>query len=191
MIRLVVGLGNPGAQYELTRHNVAWLVMDSMKELDNANWKNKFKGEYTEIELKGNKCVFLKPQTFMNLSGESVQPLCAFYKITPSEILVVHDEVDLPFGQVGFKKGGGLAGHNGLKSIAQQLGTQDFLRLRVGVGRPVHGEVKNWVLTIFPKSEDHLLGKVLQGSADAIAHAIEFGFEKAASKFSKKNFLEG
>src|SRR5690554_71944 len=135
MIKLVVGVGNPGAEYELTRHNIAWILFEFLPQLENAVWKSKFKGQYADVSQQGEKVYFLKPETYMNLSGESVGPLCSFFKIRPEEVLVVHDEVDLPFGRIQFKKGGGFAGHNGLKPIAQHLGTPDFYRMRMGIGR--------------------------------------------------------
>lgn len=189
MIKLVVGLGNPGAEYELTRHNIGWLVLDSVKSVENANWKVKFKGIYADISINGEKVYFLKPQTFMNLSGESVQPLCQFFKITPEEILVLHDELDLPFGQIQFKKGGGLAGHNGLKSMAQCLSNQEFYRMRIGIGRPIHGSVSNWVLSRFPDDQDTELGIVMDKSSEALAEFLKQGM-KAATKYNKKNFLD-
>jgi len=190
MIKLVVGVGNPGAEYELTRHNIAWLVMSCIPEIENNTWKNKFKGEYTDAQLSGEKVLYLKPQTFMNLSGESVQPMMHFFKIQPSEIIVLHDEVDLDFGKMAFKTGGGLAGHNGLKSIAKCLGTQDFHRMRIGVGRPKHGSTANWVLGSFPAEQDQELGIVLEESARALSFALKQGISKAANKYNKKDFLE-
>ena len=188
MIKLVVGLGNPGAEYELTRHNIGWLVLDSLKKLDNHPWKSKFKGLYTDTSINSEKVYFLKPQTYMNLSGESVQPLCQFFKIQPEEILVLHDELDLPFGQIQFKKGGGLAGHNGLKSMAQTLSTQDFYRMRIGIGRPVHGSVSNWVLSRIPDDLDIDFGIVLDKSTEALLAFLEQGM-KAANKYNRKDFL--
>ena len=124
----------------------------------------------------------------MNLSGESVQPLCQFFKITPQEILVLHDELDLPFGQIQFKKGGGLAGHNGLKSMAKCLGNQDFFRMRIGIGRPQHGSVSSWVLGRFPNDQDTELGIVMKKSAEALDAFLKQGM-KAANKFNRKDFL--
>lgn len=189
MSKLIVALGNPGAQYELTRHNVGWLALDCMKLLDNAIWKSKFKGLYTDISFNGEKVYFLKPQTYMNLSGESIQPLCQFFKIELKDILVVHDELDLPLGEIHFKKGGGLAGHNGLKSTAQVMGSLDFERLRIGIGRPVHGSVSDWVLSNFPKEKDIELGLVLEKSAESIEFYLKNGLAKAANTYNKKNFL--
>tara|TARA_B100001971_G_scaffold214585_1_gene252940 strand:- start:141992 stop:142570 length:579 start_codon:yes stop_codon:yes gene_type:complete len=190
MIKLVVGVGNPGPEYELTRHNIAWLVMSCMPSIENNNWKNKFKGEYTDATIDGEKVYFLKPMTYMNLSGESTQPLMHFFKIKPSELLVIHDEVDLPFGQIAFKTGGGLAGHNGLKSIAKCLGDQSFHRLRVGVGRPKHGSTADWVLGKFPAEQDQELGIVLEETAKAVSFALKSGIPKASNKFNRKDFLK-
>lgn len=190
MAKLIVGLGNPGAQYELTRHNVGWLVLDTFKPLENVIWKSKFKGLYSEATIGGEKVYFLKPQTFMNLSGESIQPLCQFFKIELKDILVLHDELDLPFGQIHFKKGGGLAGHNGLKSTAQMMGSQEFERLRIGIGRPPRGSVSSWVLSNFPPEQDIELGIVLEKCGEALEFYFKNGLAKAANTYNKKNFLE-
>jgi PTH1 family peptidyl-tRNA hydrolase len=190
MIKLIVGLGNPGADYELTRHNIAWILLDTHKDLGSSSWKNKFKGDYSDFSVDGEKIYALKPQTFMNLSGESVRPLCDFFKIKVEEILVVHDELDLPFGQVHFKKGGGLAGHNGLKSINQHMGSPEFYRMRLGIGRPERGSVSNWVLSKFPASQDTELSIVMEKGNEALEFFLKEGFKKASNKYNKKNFLE-
>ncbi len=117
MDRLVIGLGNPGVKYHHSRHNIGWDVFEELSFSNQLKWNEKFKGLYTVYNNGAEKIYFLKPQTFMNLSGESVQPLMAFFKIPIENILVIHDELDLPFGTIAFKKGGGLAGHNGLTSI--------------------------------------------------------------------------
>jgi PTH1 family peptidyl-tRNA hydrolase len=189
MIKLVVALGNPGQEYEFTRHNIAWLICDETKYAKDGFWKQKYKGEYTDFNVNGEKAFMLKPLTYMNLSGESVIQLTNFFKIKPQEILVVQDELDLPFGQIAFKKGGGLAGHNGLKSIAKCLGTQDFMRMRIGIGRPPKGSVSSWVLSSFYDVKDEDLGIVFKCSAEALEYALEHGFQKASQKYSKKNFL--
>ena len=190
MIKLIVGLGNPGPEYELNRHNIGWLVLDSIDKISSNNWKSKFKGVYTDTTIDGEKVYFLKPQTFMNLSGESVGPLCNFFKVKPTEILVLHDELDLEFGKIQFKSGGGLAGHNGLKSMAQVLGNQDFHRLRIGIGRPPRGSVSSWVLSNFPADQDTELGIVLKNTAKAIEDLFSMGLKKASNQYNKKNFLE-
>jgi peptidyl-tRNA hydrolase, PTH1 family len=188
MFRLVVGLGNPGREYDETKHNIAWLLFKSYKPLQSAVWKNKFKGIYSDIDLKGQKVTFLLPQTYMNLSGESVQPLAAFYKIAPSEILVVHDELDIPFGQAHFKMGGGLAGHNGLKSIAQCLGTDQFARMRIGIGRPVHGSVSDWVLSGFSQEDRDFMPALFEKLHGPLEVCVLSGVNKA-SIINKKQLI--
>jgi PTH1 family peptidyl-tRNA hydrolase len=189
MFQLIVGVGNPGSEYANTRHNIAWMLMDSCPAFQNANWKAKFKGYYAEGSHKGQKFYGLKPQTFMNLSGESVQPMAAFFKIPPSEILVLHDEVDIPYGQVHFKVGGGLAGHNGLKSIAAHLGTNDFGRMRIGIGKPVHGSMSAHVLGQFSKDEQIQMSLLFQKLNDPLLSCMVDGITKIATVYNKKDLL--
>lgn len=188
MFPFVVGVGNPGSQYAHTKHNIAWMLLDSSPLFGPAIWKSKFKGEYAEASYKGNKFYALKPQTFMNLSGESVQPMAAFFKFTPSQILVIHDELDIPFGQVHFKVGGGLAGHNGLKSIAAHLGTNDFARMRIGIGRPPHGDVSNWVLSGFSKDETIQMPLLLEKLHEPLLTAMTEGLQKVGI-YNKKSLI--
>ncbi|MGE3608808.1 MAG: aminoacyl-tRNA hydrolase [Bacteriovoracaceae bacterium] len=188
MFQLVVGVGNPGSQYAETKHNIAWMLLDQSPLFEKSQWKSKFKGLYAEASFKGHKFYGLKPQTFMNLSGESVQPMAAFFKIAPSEILVIHDELDIPFGQVHFKMGGGFAGHNGLKSIGACLGTDQFARMRVGIGRPPHGDVSNWVLSGFPKDQAIQLPLLLQKLHDPMITAMVEGLNKVGI-YNKKNLI--
>src|SRR5436853_4564175 len=133
---LVVGLGNPGREYARTRHNVGWMVVDELADRHGGTWRGKFSGQLAELRIDGHRVALLKPETYMNESGRSVQAAVQFFKVEPDALLVVHDDSDLEPGRLQARLGGGLGGHNGLRSIAQQLGTQDFLRLRVGVGRP-------------------------------------------------------
>ena len=152
----IVGLGNPGREYEHTRHNCGFDVLTNLLHLAHEDGyvksQNgaKFSCELWQVEgdfLEGGSWLLAKPQTYMNLSGHCVQPLLAWHKLKPSNLIVIHDELDIPVGQLRFKFGGGNAGHNGLKSINQELGTNDFYRLRVGIGRPTHKtEILNWVL---------------------------------------------
>lgn len=188
MFQLIVGVGNPGNEYAATRHNVAWMLMDSSPVFQASNWKTKFKGLYSEASFKGQKFYGLKPQTYMNLSGESVQQMSSFYKIAPENILVIHDELDIPFGQVHFKMGGGLAGHNGLKSIAACLGTDQFARMRIGIGRPPHGNVSAWVLSPFTKDEQIQLPLLLQKLNDPMLIAVIEGLGKVGV-YNKKDLL--
>lgn len=184
MDRLIVGLGNPGVKYHHTKHNIGWDVFEEISYLRDARWTEKFKGLYTVHNFDGDKIYFLKPQTFMNLSGESVQPLMSFFKITLDNILVIHDEIDLPFGSIAFKNGGGLAGHNGLKSISATLGSQDFKRLRMGIGRPEHGDVSNWVLSGYMGEEKDFFKHYLKATAIAVEEYLKIGFEKASSRYN-------
>lgn len=190
MIKLIVALGNPGQEYELTRHNIAWTLVDTHLKINRLPWKSKFKGSYTEFNPGSGKVYVLKPYTYMNLSGESVAALCQFFKISTKEILVVQDELDIPFGQIHFKNGGGLAGHNGLKSISQHLGGQDFYRMRVGIGRPVHGSVSNWVLSKIPLNMSTELEILMDKSNNALDIFLSDGFTKASTLFNKKDFLK-
>jgi PTH1 family peptidyl-tRNA hydrolase len=192
MDRLIVGLGNPGSKYHNTRHNIGWDTFEELSFSNELRWNDKFKGHYAVFQnSNGNndKIYFLKPQTFMNLSGESVQPLMAFFKISIDDILVVHDELDLPFGTIAFKKGGGLAGHNGLKSIAACLGSQEFKRVRIGIGRPVHGDVSNWVLSGYTGEDKDFFKGYLSGCAKALEDYIKLGFDKTATTYSKKKII--
>ena len=185
MDKLVVGLGNPGIRYEMTRHNIGWLALDQLPFYDELSWREKFKGLFA---TRGD-VAFLKPLVYMNLSGESVSLLANFFKIKVEDILVVYDEIDLPFGTMVLKQGGGTAGHNGLKSLVTKLGDKQFDRLRLGVGRPEYGSVSDYVLQSFSSDEEISLPKFLLQAAKAIEVYLEKGFQKAAVEYSKKSFL--
>ena len=189
MTKLIVGLGNPGNEYRHTRHNIAWETFEKLSFFSDLRWQEKNKGLCATKEIEGEKVIFLMPQTFMNLSGESVAPFVNFFKIPIEEVLVIHDELDLDFGTVAYKDGGGLAGHNGLKSIAQCLGKQNFKRLRLGIGRPVHGSVSNWVLSGYHGEDKDFIDNYLEASAKAIETYIERGFQSAARSYSKKKLI--
>ncbi len=134
---LFVGLGNPGTEHAKQRHNIGFMALDVIADKHGfSDWKSKLKGEYSEGRLGGEKVFLLKPQTYMNVSGESVQPFAAFYKIAPENIIVFHDDLDLAEGVIKVKKGGGSAGHNGLKSTTERLGTPEYYRVRMGIGHP-------------------------------------------------------
>ena len=188
---LVVGLGNPGRDYEGTRHNVAWDCIENSVFSEKIHWKGKFKGEFGQIDEGDNKIVFLKPMTFMNLSGESVIACSKFFKIPPENILVMHDEIDLDYGLLVFKDGGGLAGHNGLKSINQHLGTNKFKRMRIGVGKPKHGNVSSWVLSKFSGEDADYLDEFYKLVSNALQEYARKGFESASRKYSRKKLLRG
>src|SRR5919197_5411994 len=149
---LVIGLGNPGREHERDRHNAGWLVLDELGRRLDARWRGKFSGRLAEVRLDGLRLALLKPETYMNLVGGSVGAATRYFKVEPERLLIVHDDVDLEARRLQARAGGGLAGHNGLRSLAQALGTQDFLRLRIGVGRPGRGDprsVADYVLSSF------------------------------------------
>jgi peptidyl-tRNA hydrolase, PTH1 family len=181
---LVVGLGNPEKKYAKNRHNVGFMVLDSLaSDLGAPEWRDKWKGRTTRLPKEAaGEVTLLEPMTFMNLSGESVQPAAAFLKASPSEILVVHDELDLPFGDVRLKVGGGHAGHNGLRSMIEHLGSPDFARVRVGIGRPppgFRGDVADWVLSNFDGVEAAELPDVIDRSKAAIRRVLKDGMTAA------------
>lgn len=181
-IRLIVGLGNPGREYETTRHNAGYWWVDELARLQNLSFKNepKFHGLMARGQLHDHEMLLLKPQTFMNVSGRSVGALAQFYKIAPMEILVVHDELDLPPGVARLKLGGGHGGHNGLKDIIAHLGTKDFWRLRLGIGHPgERSEVSNFVLHDPRREERELIDAAMQRALD-VAHLVIEGKTEAA-----------
>jgi peptidyl-tRNA hydrolase, PTH1 family len=182
---LVAGLGNPGREYERTRHNAGWLVADELARRHGGSFRGKFSGQFAETRLEELRLALLKPETYMNVSGRSIGAARKFFKVDPADVLVVHDDVDLEPGRLQARFGGGLAGHNGLRSIAQSLGTNDFLRLRIGVGRPGRGDrrsVADYVLDEFePEIDaDELIGR----SADAVETIARDGLEEAQRRYN-------
>lgn len=174
-MRLIVGLGNPGSEYALTRHNVGFMAVEAVRHVYGLpGWTAKFKGLSCKGKIGGVDAVLLLPQTFMNLSGGSVQQAAAFYKIAPADIFVVHDELDLALGALRWKVGGGDAGHNGLKSITQTLGTADYGRLRFGIDRPVHkAQVSDYVLHPFAEAEWPVVEKRVGQIADKMPEILK------------------
>ncbi|MGN7438268.1 MAG: aminoacyl-tRNA hydrolase [Alcanivorax sp.] len=173
---LFVGLGNPGDKYSKNRHNVGFMILDHIADNYPAfsGFRSKFQGETTEGRLNGQKVVLLKPTTYMNNSGQSVAQAAKFYKIDPNKVLVFHDELDLKPGEVRIKQGGGNAGHNGLKSIQAHLGTPDFWRARIGIGRPQHkGQVSNFVLDDFSKAEWEWLEPLVDVISDKVGIVLD------------------
>jgi PTH1 family peptidyl-tRNA hydrolase len=182
---LVVGLGNPGRRHERDRHNAGFMVVDELARRHGGTLKGKFSGHVADIRVDGRRLALLKPDTYMNDSGRSVQPAAAFYKVPLDTLLVVHDEVDLDAGRLQARIGGGLAGHNGLRSIAGRLGSPEFLRLRVGVGRPGRGDprdVADFVLSPFAPEED---GEALVArAADAVESLALVGLDETQRRFN-------
>jgi PTH1 family peptidyl-tRNA hydrolase len=182
---LVAGLGNPGREYEHTRHNIGWLVADELARRHNGSFRSKFSGQLAEVRVGDRKLALLKPETFMNVSGQSVGAAARFFKVRPDALLVVHDDVDLEPGRFQIRLGGGAAGHNGLRSIVSVLGTQDFLRLRIGVGRPGRGDrrpVADYVLSGFEPEID--VKALVTRAADAVETIAREGIEPAQQRFN-------
>ncbi len=203
-MKLIVGLGNPGPRYQLTRHNIGFLLIDALIEVFDGQrkYKSEFKAETQKIKIHGETVMLCRPQTFMNLSGEAVQPLMKFYGIGLNDLLVAHDEIDLPFGGLKFQNKRGPGGHNGIKSLHQLLGSDDYSRLRLGVGRPpnrltsdghmVRSEIQvhDWVLQNFSSEEQGRLPEFLQLAIEGIEVWINNGTAKAASLFNSRSLSE-
>ena len=184
---LVAGLGNPGPEHVRDRHNVGWMVVDELARRHGGQFKGKFRGKLGDVRVDGVKLALLKPETYMNESGASIQAAAAFFKLPPERLVVVHDDVDLATGRLQARLGGGLAGHNGLRSIAQRLGTQDFARLRIGVGRPERGArrpVSDYVLSAFAPEDD--VEAIVARAADAVEAIAMHGLDEAQRRFNEK-----
>ena len=182
---LVVGLGNPGREYARNRHNVGHMVVEELARRHGGSWRSKFSGRIADVRIDSHRVALLAPDTYMNESGRAVQAAAAFFKLEPDAILVVHDESDLEPGRLQARRGGGLAGHNGLRSIVQHLGTQDFLRLRVGVGRPGRGDrrpLADYVLSDFEPHDD--AEAIVARAADAVETLVADGLEETQRRFN-------
>jgi PTH1 family peptidyl-tRNA hydrolase len=182
---LVVGLGNPGREHARDRHNAGWMVADELARRHDGSFRSKFSGQLAEIRLGDLKLALLKPETYMNLSGSSLGAAARFFKLPTEQIVVVHDDVDLDPGRIQVRLGGGLAGHNGLRSIRQALGSADFLRARVGVGRPGRGDrrpVADYVLNSFEPEDDP--DALVARGADAVETLARDGLEEAQRRFN-------
>jgi PTH1 family peptidyl-tRNA hydrolase len=184
---LVVGLGNPGREHARNRHNAGWMVVDELARRHGGSWKSKFNGQLAEVRLEGHKVALLKPETYMNESGRSVAGAGTFFKVDPESILVVHDEGDFDLGRLELKFGGGLAGHNGLRSIAQHLKTQDFLRLRIGVGRPERGDPRPLADYVLANFEPHDgAEQLIARAADAVEQLDADGLERTQARINRR-----
>ena len=184
---LVVGLGNPGREYAANRHNVGWMVVDELARRHDGSFRSKFDGRLAEVRIDGHKVALLKPETYMNESGRSVKAAMRFFKLEPDAVLVVHDESDLEPGRLQARRGGGLAGHNGLRSVAGHLGTPEFLRLRVGVGRPGRGDrrpLADYVLSDFEPHEDP--DRLVTQAAEAVELLDAEGLEAAQQRINDR-----
>ena len=186
---LIVGLGNPGREYEKTRHNAGWRALDKIAAKLNCKVdKGKFQGLYGQTSYAGCKVLLLKPQTYMNLSGRSVLQLSAFFKVPPQRIIVLFDDISLEPGRLRLRKDGSAGGHNGIKSIIAELGRQDFPRVKIGVGAKPHPDfdLADWVLSTFSAAEEKALEPALDRAADAALCIIDKGISEASNRYSGK-----
>jgi PTH1 family peptidyl-tRNA hydrolase len=182
---LIAGLGNPGPEHVRDRHNVGWMVADELARRHSGSFRSKFSGRLAETRVGDARVAVLKPETYMNESGRSIAAAGRFFKVAPEHVLVVHDDVDLPVGRLQARLGGGLAGHNGLRSISQALGTPEFQRLRIGVGRPERGDprpVADYVLSPFAPEDD--VEGIVGRSADAVESLVAEGLVVTQQRFN-------
>ena len=189
MTNLIVGLGNPGKRYEATRHNIGFMVLEKLARDWEVEINNRsFNALWGKRTIAGNNVLLAKPQTFMNLSGTAVRQLQSFFKTDISNLIVIHDDLDLPFGAIRLKSGGGTAGHKGLASIESNLGTSGFVRVRLGIGKPVDkSRIEGYVLEPFRKEEQEVLPEVVGRAADACAEIVLNSLQKAIGKYQTKN----
>ena len=191
-MKLIAGLGNPGTRYAATRHNVGFMVAQRLAERHAISIKRKgYSGLYGVGRIAACEAAILLPQTFMNRSGASVQGAMAGLKASVEDLVVIHDEIDLPFGTVRFKRGGGHGGHNGLRSIGQSTGSSDYLRVRVGVGRPEHGEVSDYVLSALASDERKHLVRLIDQVAEAVEVLLAQGLEVAMNMYNNRDLTQG
>ena len=186
-MKCIVGLGNPGRKYQKTRHNIGFQVVDKLAERN--NWKldkKKFNGRYGLENSQKEKIILLKPQTYMNLSGESLRPLMDYYEIEPEEVVVIYDDLDLPVGKIRLRQKGGHGGHNGIRSVMDQLGTKEFNRIRVGIGRPVAPvPVIDHVLSRFSKEEKQVVSESISQAAAACEAWLSRPFAEVMNEFNQ------
>lgn len=185
-MKLIVGLGNPGKEYEGTRHNCGFMVIDDLaNKLNTEINQSKFKGLYSKVKYHGEDVILLKPQTYMNLSGESVIAAMNFFKLDQDDIIVIYDDLDMPVGKLRLRKTGSAGGHNGIKNIIAQLGTQNFYRIKVGVGaKPKGWDLADYVLGRFSSKEREVVDAAIQDAADAVEMIIEKGIDAAMNHYN-------
>ena len=183
---LIVGLGNPEKEYGNTRHNMGFDTINEIAKNNNIDInKNKFKGLYKTVNLQNQKVILLKPQTYMNLSGESVREIVGFYNLESQNIIVIYDDIDIEKGHIKIRKKGGAGSHNGMKSVVQELGTTDFARIRVGIGQPeFKSDMINYVIGKVPKEEQEILHQGVKKAAEAVEEILKNGIDIAMNKFN-------
>ena len=186
-MKLIVGLGNPGKEYDMTRHNTGFYCLDVLSdEMNQSIDKEKFKGLYTKFKYKGEDVILLKPQTYMNNSGESVAAVMQFFKIPVEDLLVIYDDMDMPVGKLRLRQKGSAGGHNGIKSIISYIGTQEFDRIRIGIGKDKMIPVVDWVLGKFPQEQQEDLNHALEQAAKAAKFSIKHSFSDTMNRYNKK-----
>lgn len=181
-MKLIVGLGNPGKDYENTRHNIGFMVLDNY--LTSCTWQKKFNAEYTTITINNEKAILVKPLTYMNLSGDAVVEYVNYYKIAAKDILVIHDDLDLPFGKIRIKASSSAGGHNGIKSIIERLGNNNFARLKIGISHNTNGDTKDFVLGKFNKEQLEELAKLYPITNKVIDAFINYDINKVMNDYN-------
>ena len=187
-MKLVVGLGNPGKQYEKTKHNIGFMVVDAIADsVPHTPWREEQGAEVCSITVAGEKVLLVKPQTFMNASGESIGPLMRYYKIDPSDVYCIYDDMDLPVGKLRIRPNGSSGGHNGIKSLISHIGTENFPRFRVGIGRPLpQWTVIDHVLAPFSEESQEKVQKGIKDTVKAVLGTLEVGIDKGMNLFNPK-----
>lgn len=183
-VLLIVGLGNPGREYEKTRHNAGFMLVDLLASEFGIKFDKKGKGVWGKGRISGQDVLLLKPQTFMNLSGEAVAEARAFYKVPEGSVIVAYDDCDLPTGKIRIRKDGGSGGHRGVNSIIAALGTKEFPRIRLGVGRPALGDIVGYVLSPFTKDEQSAVDEMLSRGKEAVELLMTSGIDQAMNRFN-------
>ena len=188
-MKLIVGLGNPGKEYENTRHNIGFMIVDQYAKYYNLdNFKNKFNGSFLKVYRNGEYFIILKPLSYMNLSGTVVKKFVDFYKIKASDILIIHDDLDLPIGKIKIKAKGSSGGHNGIKNIIENLKTEEFARFKIGIDKDTNKQIKDYVLDKFSKKELDVIDKIYNFSSDIIDDFLDKDIEKVMSKYNGDNY---
>lgn len=183
---LIVGLGNPGKEYENTRHNMGFKVLNKLSEKYNIPiTKSKFNGKYGTGTIENEKVILLEPQTYMNLSGESIKPMLDFYKVAPSNLLVIYDDIDVEPGKIKIRMKGGPGSHNGMKSVVNEVGTEEFPRVRVGIGQPIIKlAMIDYVIGYVPEEELKILNDGIEKAEEAVEEILKHGIDYAMNKFN-------
>lgn len=184
-MKIIVGLGNPGKEYKNTRHNIGYMVLEELaSRCPIEKQESKFDAIIGQIKIKGEKVLLVKPLTYMNLSGKSVQPLTHWYKLDLADLIVVYDDMDLPLGTIRIRAAGGSGGHKGIKSIIERLASQDFARIRIGIGRPENHDTVDWVLSRFAGDEKVKIEQAVKNAADALEKWITNGIADAMNTYN-------